>query len=92
MIHRRSPEFKKAFKALPKPIQAKAVKAFALFKENPRHPSLGVKKIKGWDNLWEGRVDVFYRFTFEYLTHPESGETVCWFRNIGPHDIIEHEP
>ena len=51
MIYRRSSDFKKAFKTLPKNIQAKAVKTFELFKENPRHPSLGIKKIQGSDNL-----------------------------------------
>lgn len=92
MIYRRSPEFKKAYDALPTYIQAKAIKAFALFRDNPGHPSLGVKKIKGRDNLWEGRVDDFYRFTFEYRKAPRSNDTICLFRNIGSHDIIKKAP
>lgn len=91
MIYRRSPEFKKAYKSLPVAVQDKAVKAFALFKDNPRHPSLGVKKIQGSDNLWEGRVDQFYRFTFEYLRN-DVGESICLFRNIGPHNIVKMKP
>ncbi len=92
MIYRRSPQFKKSFKTLPKTIQQKAAKAFKLFRSNPQHPSLGVKKIKGRANIWEGRIDDFYRFTFEFRTHPDNDETVCLFRNIGRHDIIDHAP
>lgn len=92
MKYHRTPRFKKAFKRLPKTIRAKVPKAFALFQANPQHPSLGVKKIQGRDDLWEGRIDIFYRFTFEYQTDSETGEQVCLFRNIGRHEIIEHDP
>lgn len=91
MIYRRSPQFKKAAAALPKPIQEKVKKAFTLFKDDPGHPSLGIKKIQGNQDIWEGRIDDFYRFTFEYQK-TESGEVICWFRNIGRHDIIDHAP
>lgn len=33
--------------------------------------------------VWEGRVDIHYRFTFHY-----EGDTVV-FRNIGHHDILD---
>jgi hypothetical protein len=42
MRYVRTKRFKKAAAKLPREIQAKAAKAFMLFKENPRHPSLGV--------------------------------------------------
>jgi len=32
--------------------------------ENPQHPSLQIKKMKGYENHWEGRVTLHYRFTF----------------------------
>jgi mRNA-degrading endonuclease RelE of RelBE toxin-antitoxin system len=91
MIYRRSPEFKKAFKRLPAHIQDKTQKAFILFQQNPRHPSLNVKKMEGRGPIWEGRIDDFYRFTFEYQTD-ENGDTVCLFRNIGRHDMLDHAP
>ena len=47
---------------------------------------MGVKRIQGLPDVWEGRIDVNYRFTFHY-----DGDT-CVFRNIGPHAIIEDEP
>jgi mRNA-degrading endonuclease RelE of RelBE toxin-antitoxin system len=92
MKYRRTENFRKAVKELPKPIQAKIQKAFSLFIENPQHPSLGVKKIKGVENIWEGRIDDFYRFTFEYQKDADTGEPICLFRNIGRHDIIDHAP
>jgi hypothetical protein len=91
MIYRRLPEFRKSYTQLRHNIQEKAVKAFALFRENPRHPSLRVKKMNLPGDIWEGRIDDFYRFTFEYVTH-EKGEKICYFRNIGRHDILDHSP
>jgi mRNA-degrading endonuclease RelE of RelBE toxin-antitoxin system len=63
MIYRRTGRFKTAYDQLPKEIQDKVIKAFELFKENPRHPSLVVKRVKGVKGIWEGRIDQFYRFT-----------------------------
>ena len=96
MKFRNSKRFMKSFAELPKPFQQKAQKAFSLFIANPTypyHPSLYVKKIKGLaEDVWEGRIDQFYRFTFHYEKEDESGETVCVFRNIGRHDIVDHAP
>lgn len=100
MIYRRTKRFKAAYDQLPREIQEKAIKAFELFQENPRHPSLVIKKIKGVEGIWEGRIDQFYRFTFQYLDnleydpqkHDESKKTICWFRNIGRHEIVDTAP
>ena len=100
MIYRRTGRFKSAHDQLPKEIQEKAIKAFTLFKENPRHPSLVIKKVKGVEGIWEGRIDQFYRFTFQYLDNPaydptrddESKKTICLFRNIGRHEIVDTAP
>lgn len=48
--------------------------------------------MKGYEAICEGRIDDFYRFTFEYLTDDDTGEEVCYFRNIGRHDILDHNP
>jgi mRNA-degrading endonuclease RelE of RelBE toxin-antitoxin system len=71
------------YKALPESIKYLADKQFALLLENPRHPSLRVKKIKGHPNIWEGRVTKSYRFTFQI-----SGE-IYIMRRIGTHDILK---
>ncbi len=90
MLIRRTERFKKAFRALPAPIQEKAIKALRLLAENPRHPSLQVKKIQGAENIWEGRVDQKYRFTFQFES--ESNETVILLRNIDNHDECLKNP
>jgi mRNA interferase RelE/StbE len=91
MKYRRTGHFKQAFQSLPAEIQEKAAKAFRLFQENPRHPSLVIKKIKGTADIWEGRVDQGYRFTFHYEKMVD-GETLVVFRNIDNHDDCLKNP
>ncbi len=92
MIYRRSERFRKAFKALPQTIQEKVIKAFALFREDRNHPSLVIKKIKGVEDVWEGRIDQQYRFTFHYEKDEVGGETICVFRNVDNHDECLKNP
>jgi mRNA-degrading endonuclease RelE of RelBE toxin-antitoxin system len=83
MRYRRTPEFNAMYDALPDEIKLKARKAFELFKENPRHPSLQTKKLHGVNNIFEGRIDIRYRFTFSY-----EGDRIV-FRTIGLHKIVD---
>lgn len=55
--------------ALAKPLQKKARKQFAYLLSDIRHPSLDIKKYKGTDDLWQGRIDKGYRFYF-YMIAP----------------------
>jgi len=59
--------FKKSYKNLPSDIQKKVDKQLILLVNNFNHPSLYTKKIKGRQGIWEGRVDIHYRFTFEIV-------------------------
>lgn len=93
MKFRKSKRFQKSFDNLPTHIQDKTRKAFGLFKRQPYppfHPSLVIKKIRGKEGIFEGRVDAFYRFTFEIIE--QEGETIYYFRNIGAHDITSTAP
>lgn len=92
MIYERTRRFDKSLDSLPANIQAKAFKAIRLFVDNPDHPSLQIKKMKKYVGIWEGRVDQFYRFTFEYDQDTNTGETICRFRNVGRHDILDRSP
>ena len=92
MIYRRTERFKKAFLGLPNPIQQKVAKAFVLFQEDPSYPSLGVKKMQGHANIWEGRIDRQYRFTFHFEKGEASGDTICVFRNVDNHDECLKNP
>ena len=51
-------QFWALFDRLPGDIQARARKQYALFSENPAHPSLHLKRI---DELWTVRVTDDYR-------------------------------
>ena len=82
MILARTQRFKKEFESLPASIQERARKQLALLLTNPRHPSLQIKKMKAYENLWEGRATQNYRFTFRV-----EGETFLLLR-IGPHDLL----
>lgn len=61
-------------------------KAIRLLDENPRHPSLRVRKIQGVENIFEGRVDQKYRFSFEF-----SGDDKI-LRNVDNHDECLKNP
>lgn len=75
--------FSKAYAKLPKNIQKKTDKQITLITHDFQHPSLHSKKIKGTEDIWEGRVDYQYRFTFQVE------ETTIVLRNVGPHDILK---
>lgn len=92
MIFYRSERFKRAFQGLPTGTQKKALKAFAMFADNPRHPSLHITKIEGFEDIWEGRIDRQYRFTFHYETLANSEEIICVFRNVDNHDECLKNP
>jgi mRNA-degrading endonuclease RelE of RelBE toxin-antitoxin system len=79
-----SARFSREFTALPPSIKERAKKQLTLFSQNPSHPSLQVKKMEGWKNIWEGRVTRAYRFTFTL----EDDRYVL--RRIGSHNILDH--
>ncbi len=50
-----------------------------LMEQNPRHPSLRAKKIKGTDDIYEASINMSYRMTWQYY---KDG---ILLRNIGEH-------
>ena len=76
MTHFTTPEFWGHFNQLPKAIQRLAKKDFELLKQNPRHPSLRLKKA---GNFWTARVGIHYRAVAK-----ERTEGLNWFW-IGHH-------
>jgi mRNA interferase RelE/StbE len=69
------------YNALPPSIKTKARKQFVLLAKNIRHPSLQAKKYKGYDDVWQARIDKTWRFYFHIvephylvvsiITHPK---------------------
>ena len=51
--------------------------------ENPAHPSLRVKRIKGTKSFWEMSVNMDIRIIFEF-----EGETIIILADIGHHNIL----
>lgn len=78
--------FKKAYQRLPQTTQNKVKKALHLLVENPRHPSFHIKRIQGTDKIFEGRIDLKYRFSFEY-----DNEDIL-LRNVDNHDDCLKNP
>jgi addiction module RelE/StbE family toxin len=79
--------FLKSFAHLPPLIQAKIKKQIALLAENPRHPSLQTKPIQGAPGIYEARVDVDYRLTYEW-----DAEDTLVLRVVGKHDETIKKP
>ena len=90
MIFVRSDRFKRAFQALPAEAQKKTVRALRLLAEDAFYPSLVVKKVQGYAGVWEARVDIKYRLTFQY--EKQDGETICLLRNVDNHDACLKNP
>ena len=76
MRHFTAPSFWELYAKLPTSIQALADKNFDLLKENPRHPSLQLKKA---GKYWSARVGIRYR-----AMAIEIDEGLLWFW-IGTH-------
>jgi hypothetical protein len=76
----RSRQFRRCLEALPEDAQALAHEKFLLWKQDPGHPSLEFKKLRGEN--WSARVSIHYRaighfvkdgFLWEWIgTHGES--------------------
>lgn len=78
--------FYKKYKSLPLHIQIKADKQISIISKNFYYPSLHTKKIKGSKNIWEVRVNLQYRMTFEII------EDTIYLRVIGNHDEVLNKP
>jgi mRNA interferase RelE/StbE len=83
----RTERFKKSVRELDARAREKLRKQLEILISNPRHPSLGLKKIKGTRAIFEARVNGRYRFTFEY---GEKGEIIL--RAAGPHNSALKKP
>jgi hypothetical protein len=74
--HHATTRFWACYEKLPAVIRDLADANFSLLKENPRHPSLHLKKI---NRVWSARIGRRYR-----ALAVEDGENLVWFW-IGTH-------
>jgi hypothetical protein len=86
MIFDRTHSFDRFYKKLPDDIQALFLEKITLMEEHFDHPSLRIKKIHKVKHVYEGSVNMHYRFTFQLI---KGG---ILLRNIGKHDITLSQP
>ena len=79
MRSRAAPRFWTAYRDLPTEIQEAARKAYRLFRDNARHPSLQFKRVHDRESVYSVRVTLGYRA----LGLLEDNE-ITWFW-IGAH-------
>ena len=72
-------KFRSCFNKLPMHIKRTARKAYALWKENPQHPSLRFKPVSPQEEIYSVRVNLGYR-----ALGVKDGDTIIWFW-IGTH-------
>jgi mRNA-degrading endonuclease RelE of RelBE toxin-antitoxin system len=75
--------FKKDYRNLPQSIQDQVDKQIQRLLDNPHHPSLNLKKMEGHRTIWEARVTIGYRMTFQII------EDTYALRRVGTHDILK---
>lgn len=78
--------FKKAYRVLPDEAKERLKKALSMLGSNIRYPSLQAKKIKGARDIWEARVSLDYRITFQIVSD------CLILRNVGHHDPTLKRP
>ena len=76
--------FKRLYKKLPPSIQKNTKKSLELLQANPRHPSLGHKKMTGQKDIFELRVTQNYRITYQKI------ENTAYLRKVGTHDLLRN--
>lgn len=74
--HFATPEFWFRYRQLPQDVRELADKCYELLRNDPRHPSLRLKKV---GNFWSARVGLRYR-----VLATERPEGLVWFW-IGSH-------
>ena len=81
---RRTNSFKKDYRDLPEEIRDRVDKQLHYLLENPKHPSLRLKKLKSTDK-YEIRITKGYRMTFRYI------DQILELRRVGTHDVLRKE-
>ncbi len=80
-----SDRFQKHYKKLSADEKSQFRRKLDIFVDNPLHPSLRTKRIKGTDGLFEFSVNMDIRVIWFY-----EGESLVAFVDIGHHDILKN--
>jgi len=80
-----SERFKKHYKKLSADEKKQLKKKLTIFSNNPFHPSLRTKRIKGTDELFEFSVNMDIRIIWFY-----ENDTLVVLIDVGYHDILKN--
>lgn len=78
-----SKQFRREYRRLPLAVQKKVDRQLRRLAENVQHPSLKARKMEGVAHVWEARVDLQYRLTFQI-----EGD-IAQLRRVGTHAIYQ---
>ena len=81
-----SERFKKDYKLFSGDIKKAVIAKLKVLSENPYHPSLRTKKIKGKEDIFETSINMNIRMTWNYY------EGKILLRAIGEHDKTIKNP
>ena len=83
--------FIRLYKKYPPDLKSRIKRTIEFFKLHPSHPSLGHKKMVGYEDIYEipayrqaGAVTRNYRITYQRI-----GDT-AYLRKIGTHDLLNN--
>jgi hypothetical protein len=79
MISRTTERFRQALARLPQQVRRQARQTYALFAQDPSHPSLHFRQVHPTAPIYSVRIGLNYR-----ALGTRSGDTVIWFW-IGSH-------
>ena len=74
--------FVRDYRKLPFEIRRQVKETLRVLEERPSHPSLHHKKMEGYPDIYEVRVSLQYRITYQKVG------SVGYLRRVGPHDIL----
>ena len=78
--------FHRSYQQLHHLIQSKVDKQLRFLAVDLHYPSLQVKRVQGTKDIWEARIDLHYRMTFEIQ------EETIYLRVVGHHDDVLKRP
>ena len=75
--------FKRDYKGLPENLQELIDKQIIYLLNDPKHPSLRLKKMEGHKFIYEARITKGYRMTFQIV------DDTYLLRRVGTHSILK---
>jgi len=79
----RTDRFLRDYRKLPAPVRQQTDRELLYLAQDIAHPSLRVKRVRKYKDIYEGSINMDYRFLFHIISD------ACILLRIGRHDILE---